>query len=204
MGDAMVDVASYVLRALERLKQGAPSLDAQPQPLMQTFDALRDTLREQDLFSDDSLVLLSGGGNRVVLNAKGELVSSPLFKNIAAPFAVFGSGPYTRTFAQKNAALKASCDDMAQLFGAQVPCVRIPHGPAGAYLIKDKGFLVTGRYEGEVGAAAILVEKACRAELLAPKVGQLHYLNPALCMVEHAVYLASYSQHEKEASDELR
>lgn len=131
-------------------------------------------------------------------------MSSPLFKNIAAPFAVFGSGPYTRTFAQKNAALKASCDDMAQLFGAQVPCVRIPHGPAGAYLIKDKGFLVTGRYEGEVVAAAILVEKACRAELLAPKVGQLHYLNPALCMVEHAVYLASYSQHEKEASDELR
>ena len=48
------------------------------------------------------------------------------------------------------------------------------------------------------------MEKACRAELLAPKIGQLQYLNPALCVVEHTVYLASYSQHEKEASDELR
>lgn len=200
----MVDVASYLLSALERLRQGEQSLDARPQPFMESFDTLRDALRKQDLFGDDTLVLLSGGDNRIVLNAEGELVSAPLFKNIRAPFAVFGSGPYTREFVQKGLALGASCDDMAQLFGAQVPCVRIPHGPAGAYLIKDKGFLVTGRFVGEVVAAAILVEKACRAELLAPKIGQLQYLNPVLCVVEHTVYLAFYSQHEKEASDELR
>lgn len=200
----MIDVASYVLHALERLRQCEQSLDARPQPLMETFDALRDTLKGQGLFDDDTLVLLSGGDNRIVLDAEGKLVSSPLFKNIMAPFAVFSSGPCTREFAQKGVALRASCDDMAQLFGAQAPCVRIPHGPAGAYLIKDKGFLVTGRFVGEVVAAAILVEKACRAELLAPKIGQLQYLNPALCVVEHTVYLASYSQHEKEASDELR
>ncbi len=190
----MIDVASYVLHALERLRQGEQSLDARPQPLMETFDALRDTLKGQGLFDDDTLVLLSGGDNRIVLDAEGKLVSSPLFKNIMAPFAVFSSGPCTREFAQKGVALRASCDDMAQLFD----------GPAGAYLIKDKGFLVTGRFVGEVVAAAILVEKACRAELLAPKIGQLQYLNPALCVVEHTVYLASYSQHEKEASDELR
>lgn len=200
----MVDVVSYVLHALDRLRQGEQPLDARPQPLMETFDTVRDTLKELDLFDDDTLVLLSGGDNRIVLDAEGELVSSPLFKNIAAPFAIFSSGPYSREYAQKGVALKASCDDMAQLFGAQLSCVRIPHGPAGSYLIKDKGFLVTGRFVGEVVAAAILVEKSCRAELLAPQIGQLQYLNPALCMIEHAVYLASYSQHEKEASDGLR
>ena len=36
----MIDVASYVLHALERLRQGEQSLDARPQPLMETFDAL--------------------------------------------------------------------------------------------------------------------------------------------------------------------
>jgi hypothetical protein len=200
----MVDVVSYVLAALDRLKQGAPSLDAQPQPLMKTFDAIREKLDELGLFGQDSLVLLSGGDNRIILDAKGELVSSPLFKNITAPYAVFSSGPHTRKFAQRGTSLKASCDDMAQLFGYSVPCVRIPRGPAGEYLIKDKGFLVTGRFESEVVAAAILVEKACRTELLAPKLGKLHYLNPALCKAEHAVYLASYSRHEKEANSGLR
>ena len=53
----MVDVASYVLHALERLRQGEQSLDARPQPLMETFDALRDTLKGQGLFDDDTLVL---------------------------------------------------------------------------------------------------------------------------------------------------
>jgi ribulose-5-phosphate 4-epimerase/fuculose-1-phosphate aldolase len=67
--------------------------------------------------------------------------------------------------------------------------------------VEGRGFVVTGRYVEELVAAAILIEKACRAEMLAPKVGQIHYLNPALCMAEHAVYLASYSKREKEAHD---
>ena len=98
--------------------------------------------------------------------------------------------------------LRASTDDMAQMFGVQVPCGEAPWGNPIAFLLKDQGFLVTGRYVGELVAAAILVEKTCRIELLAPHVGEIHYLNPVLCLAEHAVYRASYSKHEREASDE--
>ena len=200
----MVDVPAVLLSTLERLHQGEPSLDAQPLPLMEAFEALRDALKEQGLLDDDTLIMLASGENRIILDAQGNFVTSPLFKNIKTPCAVFSAGPCTREFAQRGEALRASLDDMAQLFGARVPCVKVPHGPAGAHLIKDQGFLVTGRFPAEVVAAAILVEKACRAELLAPKIGQLHYLNPALCAAEHAVYLASYSKHEREANDGLR
>lgn len=200
----MVDVPAVLLSTLERLRQGEPLPDAQPLPLMEAFESLCDALKEQGLFGADTLVMLSSGENRVTLDARGSFVTSALFKNVKTPCAVFSAGPFTREFARRGTALRASCDDMAQLFGARVPCVRIPHGPAGAYLIKDRGFLVTGRYMAEAVAAAILMEKACRAELLAPKIGQPRYLNPVLCAAEHAVYLASYSKHEKEANDGLR
>lgn len=200
----MVDVPAVLLSTVERLRKDEPLPDTRPLPLLEAFEAVREALKEQELYNDDTLVLLADGESRIILDAQGKLVTSPLFKSVTTPFAVLSSGASSLECARRGTPLKASCDDMAQLFGPRVPCVKVPRGQASAYLIKDQGFLVTGRFPAEVVAAAILVEKACRAELLAPKIGQLHYLNPALCAAEHAMYLASYSKHEREANDGLR
>lgn len=186
------------------LRQRGDAKDLHPQPLMERFESIRSRLQDLGLFGDDTLVLLSSGGNRVIVDAKGTLVSSSLFDRINASYAVFSAGTYSLKYAGTNLPLKASCDDMAQLFGPRVPCGDSPWADLGAFLVKDRGFIVTGRYEDELIAAAILIEKACRVELLSHKVGIPHYLNPALCLAEHAVYLASYSKHEKEANDGQR
>ena len=172
-----------------------------PEPIMQTFESVRGQLQELGIWGDESLLLISGDSNRVVLDAQGSFVSSPLFDRVHAPLALFCLGCFAREYASKGMALRASTDDMAQLLGAQVSCGDRPRADVPAFLVRDKGLLVTGRYEGELVAAALLVEKACRAELLAPRVGELRYLNPALCLAERAVYLASYSKHEREAND---
>lgn len=174
---------------------------APPKAPADTLSSVKEKLGPIGLFSDDALLFVSGGGNRIIIDAAGTIVGSPLFDSVDAPLALFDVGTYALEYAKRGKALKASTDDMAQMFGPRVPCGERPWGHAPAFLLKDRGFLVTGRYEEELVAAAILIEKACRSELLAPKVGQVHYLNPALCMVEHAVYLASYSKREKEAHD---
>jgi hypothetical protein len=165
------------------------------------FDEIRRQLLAQGLFDDETLVLIARDGERVVFDAQGHPVRAGFFDCVAAPFALFTPGTHARRQSEQEAAVKASTDDMAQLFGPRVPCGVRPWGRTPAFLVEGHAFVVTGRYVEELVAAAILIEKACRAEVLAPKVGQIHYLNPALCMAEHAVYLASYSKREKEAHD---
>lgn len=187
---------------LSSRKQGDVRSAASPKAPAETLSSIKDKLAPLGLFSDEALLFLSGGGNRIIMDASGGLVGSSLFDNVDAPFALFDVGTFALEYAKRGKALKASTDDMAQLFGARVPCGERPWGRSNAFLVRDRGFVVTGRYEEELVAAAILIEKACRAELLAPKIGQIQYLNPALCAAEHAVYLASYSKREKEANDD--
>ena len=182
-------------------KQDAVLSMASPGMPIETLESIRGALEPLGLFSDDALLFMSGGGNRIIMDASGTIVGSSLFDNVDAPLALFDQGTFALEYAKRGQALKASTDDMAQLFGPRVPCGVRPWGRTPAFLVEGRGFVVTGRYEEELVAAAILIEKACRAEMLAPKVGQIHYLNPALCMAEHAVYLASYSKREKEAHD---
>lgn len=172
-----------------------------PHAPVDTLNLAKDRLAPLGLFSDEALLFVSGGGNRIIMDATGALVGSSLFDNVDASLALFDVGTYAFEYAKRGRALKASTDDMAQLFGPRVPCGARPWANSPAFLVRDRGFVVTGRYEEELIASAILIEKACRAEVLASEIGQIHYLNPALCMAEHAVYLASYSKREKEAHD---
>lgn len=169
--------------------------------IVDEFLSIKRQLQDLGLFSEDALVLVAGGGVKVVFDAEGRTVRSDIFDKVEAKYAVFTSGPFSRAYAEAGKSLKASCDDMAQMFGPVVRCVAHPDRLGSAFIIKDRGFVATGRFESELIAAAILLEKMCRAELLAPKIGELAYLNPALCAVEHAVYLSTYSKHEKEAED---
>lgn len=169
--------------------------------IMQKYLYLSSCLKKEELFHEDTLFLLPG---KIVLNAKGERTSSPLFDMLNADYALFTCGEYSRMFAEKQQDLRPSIDDMAQMFGRRVASRILPGRNDNACLIQNKGFVVTGRFEKELIAAALLVEKACRTEALAEKIGQIRYLSPVLAEAEHAVYLMKYSKHEKEAADDRR
>lgn len=166
------------------------------------FEVIGQGLEDAGLLCADTLVMVGGGGVKVVFDHEGHLVRSDLFRHVRAPFTVFSTGTYSLAFAKEGRPLRASTDDMAQMFGPKLACVELGRVRGSSVLVKDKGFMVTGRYPAELVAAATLVEKACRAELLVPAIGELHYLNDALSVAEHAVYLASYSKHEKEATSD--
>ncbi|MBQ6489753.1 MAG: hypothetical protein IJI75_11035 [Solobacterium sp.] len=169
--------------------------------IIQTYLYLSSCLKKERLFHADTLFLLPGN---IVLNAEGERTSSPLFDMLKADCALFTYGEYSRKYAEKKQGLRPSIDDMAQMFGSTVASRILPARNDNACLIQNKGFVVTGRFENELIAAALLVEKACRTEMLAGKIGQIRYLGPVLAEAEHAVYLMKYSKHEKEAADERR
>ncbi|MCR5448642.1 MAG: hypothetical protein Q4D46_03115 [Erysipelotrichaceae bacterium] len=169
--------------------------------IMQKYLYLSSCLKKEGLFHEDTLFLLPGN---IVLNAEGERTSSPLFDMLKADYALFTYGEYSRRYAEKKQDLRPSVDDMAQMFGRRVASRVLPGRTDNACLIHSKGFVVTGRFENELIAAALLVEKACRTEILAGKIGQIRYLDPLLAEAEHAVYLKKYSKHEKEAADERR
>lgn len=169
--------------------------------IIQTYLYLSSCLKKEGLFHADTLFLLPGN---IVLNAEGERTSSPLFDMLKADCALFTYGEYSRMYAEKKQGLRPSIDDMAQMFGSTVASRILPARNDNACLIQNKGFVVTGRFEKELTAAAFLIEKACRTEMLAGKIGQIRYLDPVLAEAEHAVYLMKYSKHEKEAADERR
>ena len=191
----------YARRRIQGMSGAQDVTRSTPVSLMDDYRSIREALKDEGLWPADALVMVAKGGNRAIFDAQGTTVSSQLFDRVEEPYALFSHGDYSLRYAAEGRPLRASTDDMAQLFGAQVPCGEAPWGHPVAFLLKGQGFLVTGRYVGELVAAAILIEKACRIELLAPRVGQVRYLNPALCLAEHAVYRASYSKHEREASD---
>lgn len=169
--------------------------------IIQTYLYLSSCLKKEGLFHADTLFLLPGN---IVLNAEGERTSSPLFDMLKADCALFTYGEYSRMYAEKKQGLRPSIDDMAQMFGSTVASRILPARNDNACLIQNKGFVVTGRFEKELTAAALLIEKACRTEILAGKIGQIRYLGPVLAEAEHVVYLMKYSKHEKEAADERR
>ena len=167
--------------------------------ILEQFESIRKELVSLSLFDEGSLIMIRKDSEKTIFDQDGNEVFSSLFEQIEEPFAVFTSGKYTRMYSEKGISLKASCDDMAQMFGYEVRCISVPQKNGRAFLIRDQGMLVTGRYRKELIAAAILAEKMCRTEILAEKTGRIHYLHPLLCRIEHLVYMNSYSKTEKEA-----
>jgi ribulose-5-phosphate 4-epimerase/fuculose-1-phosphate aldolase len=71
--------------------------------------------------------------------------------------------------------------------------------PTTNCLILGDGFVTVGRYPKEVVAAAILVEKMAKTEVLGSALGKIHYINPLLTKIMHLVYKKRYSRREREA-----
>ena len=86
-------------------------------PPLSEFEEIRQQLKENGLFGDETLVLIAHDGVRVVFDSEGRLVRSELFDAIKAPLALFTPGTHTLTFATRGLPVYASNDDMAQMFG---------------------------------------------------------------------------------------
>lgn len=175
---------------------------AQPEAPLDEFRNLSRQLADQGLLCSQTLLLIAHDGVRVVFDQQEQPVRSPLFDAIKAPLAVFTPGLHAQTYAKRGLPVRASIDDAAQLFGPELPCMDLPAKNGPAFLIRDCGLLATGRFAGELVAAAVLADKLCGIELMAPALGTAHYLNTMLCAAEHGVYRAAYSRHQLQESSQ--
>lgn len=166
------------------------------------FESIRSRLQELGLFNDDSRIMLKTGAGSLVLDAAGTPVQTDFFASVDAPMAVFTSGSYSQRFAAAARTIHASNEDMAMMFGPRVRCAGKPGGKSPACIIPGKGFVVTARFENELVAACILMEKMCMTELLSPKLGGFKKLKALLCRLEHAIYLKKYSRNSAKAAAE--
>lgn len=166
------------------------------------FDSIRGQLMDLGLFNADSLVMFRSAHKQVVLDASGNIVHTKFFDEVQAELSVLTSGRYSAEYAVKGDTISAANDDMAQMFGACVRCTEKPNGKSAAFVIRNKGFVVTARFESELIAACILMEKMCMTSLLSPKLGGMKRLGKLLCGLEHTVYLKKYSQNAAKAADE--
>lgn len=164
------------------------------QTIPQTFASVRARLEALGLWGGDSLLLLSQNGERAVFNAAGEPTGADTFSDTAAPMAVLTAGTYSRRFAAHPHALRAVTDDAAQMFGVRVPVSRALRRGASACIVPGIGFAVTARFENELVAACILLEKLCMTALLSPRIGKPRPLSAPLCLLEHTVYTKKYSR----------
>lgn len=152
-----------------------------------------ENLKDQNLLTDQTLLMFKENNTKMIVNFRGELIENDLFKNIQEDFAIFTYGTYSKVYVQRGKALIASSDDASQMFGHKVKCIK-DKTPKSNALIFNEGFLVVGRSPDEVITASILIEKMCKAELLAPKIGKIKYLNRVLSKIEHVVYKNIYSK----------
>lgn len=160
-------------------------------------------LKDVGLLNETTLLGYKKDGKRITVDYQGNVIDNDTFNEVNGEYVLLSYGEYSKEYAKKHQAIKASNDDAAMMFGYKVDNVsRVKKG--NAYIIDDYGFMVSGRFESELVASAILIEKMCKVEILGSKVGQVHHLNPVLCLLEHLIYLKSYSKKEKELSNERK
>lgn len=157
----------------------------------QRFVSVRARLEELELWDENALVMCAPG---VVFGAAGEPVTTELFSAVSAPMAVLTAGRYAREFVRKPHALRAETDDAAQMFGVRVPVRSVPRRGDAACIVPGTGFIVTARFENELIAACILLEKLSMTAQLSHRIGTPKPLGAPLCLMEHTVYTKKYSR----------
>lgn len=159
--------------------------------VQERFSSVRARLEALGLWDADALVRIAPGA---VFRAGGEPVETDLFSAVSTPMAVLTAGRYAREFLRKPHALCAETDDAAQMFGVRVPVRSAPRRGDAACIVPNRGFVVTARFENELIAACILLEKLCMTAQLSPRIGTPKPLAAPLCLIEHAVYTKKYSR----------
>jgi hypothetical protein len=170
---------------------------------MRRIDEILKTLKDVNLLTEKTLVMIKGEAGKEIFNFCGERVESHLFDRINTPFALFTFGKYSSEYCKMGKAIVAANDDAALMFGHKVKYLK-DKNPKTNGLIFNEGFVVVGRFPNEITAAAILLEKMCKVEMLAGKIGKVKHLNPFLATLEHFVYKRNYSKKEKVRYDQGR
>jgi len=104
--------------------------------------------------------------------------------------------PYTVAFSRQKKALPAVLDDLAQLIGPSVPV--IDEAPKvlkkNCLFVRGEGalFAFSDRYEAE--AAAMVLEKSCRAAMAGALLGSISTIPLLEALLMRAVYLKKYSK----------
>ncbi len=104
--------------------------------------------------------------------------------------------PYTVAFSRQKKALPAVLDDMAQLIGSSVPVMERAPRPLkkNCVFVRGEGALLafSDRYEAE--AAAMVLEKSCRAAMAGALLGSVSTIPLMEALLMRAVYLKKYSK----------
>ena len=135
---------------------------------------------------------------------------------------ILSRAPFTAAFAASGGRLVASLDDLAQLVGPAVACVRATRGAqraqgsedavaaaarslsrAGAkaggrcVLVPGAGALCAYPERSDAEAAAMVIEKACAAELAGRLLGSARRIPLVEALLMRTVYLRGYSKLRK-------
>ena len=125
-----------------------------------------------------------------------------------APFAARSSAPFTVS-ASKIAVpmLYPYIDDQAQIAGTDLPILPDDTDAAGiakalktrnAVLIRGRGAVCTGDSREDVDAAVMVLEKGCRAAMLARVCGDVAPLSAEHAEADRTAYVTSYSKLKNE------
>ena len=113
--------------------------------------------------------------------------------------------PYTVRMSEKDTAMKAYIDDLAQIAGVSIKCVaenadakkiKQALGSNNAVLVAGDGAYVFGNSYDEAEAVAIVLEKACMAAYLAD-IREAEPLGLADALHDRYVYIRKYSKLKK-------
>lgn len=158
----------------------------------QRFASVRARLSELELWDADSLVMTAPGA---VCSAAGEPVETALFSAVSAPMAVFTARAIRPANLPKLLTRFAPRPTTPRRYSACACPVRsAPRRGDTACIVPNRGFVVTARFENELIAACILLEKLCMTARLSPRIGTPKPLAAPLCLIEHAVYTKKYSR----------
>lgn len=134
------------------------------------------------------------------------LEDSELIKGTDLKAAILTEAPFTRMVSSYNMELYPYLDDLAQIGGTSIRCVDAQASDAeiktalegrNAVLLRGIGGVCTGAATEDAEAACLVLEKNCRAALLAMSVQHLFPANPvspADAAFDREAYINTYSQ----------
>ena len=111
--------------------------------------------------------------------------------------------PYIRLMSAYGKTMLPYIDDLAQIAGTSVRCVKSDAGKnaiakgiknRACVFVQGKGAICVGKDASEAEAVCMVLEKGCQAAYLARIVGNIPPVGAASAAIERTVYVAKYSK----------
>ncbi len=119
---------------------------------------------------------------------------------------IISSQNYTTVVSQTAATVPPLLDDLAQIVGPSVRCVKsisvsgVLRALIGrdACLIKNRGALAAGRTLNEADTATLVLEKGCKAFIESAMIGGAKPIKKAEAVLMHIIYKKKYSKLDQQ------